>query len=362
MSKDKKSRKLLTSPLAWFIIALALGIAGAFLHFANSEGLMVLGGFMIAYSGLILLLYTPLAFAFVIGKIGPHVVRDYFDTDEFLAVKADAKASIEDYNAMCDYVNAAKKEYYSRARMLCSEDQLANSTEIEQGDSDIACMKREIRCDKNDYMRAKESCFEFLFELLDIEDYREVLPELIAMSNAWFVANECNLYPLKKMLKVINEFYWRVPFRIRFFAHGMLDRKLGFCKFKNTQIETFKIVITCDSKHLKYEPLCIELDMEFLKSFISYSAKRLRKQGRDIKPIFLVTDKMMKDILKRDNNSCLLCGASKEKDETLFLELEYIEPDNPDAHASSDRIRTVCWKCKRDGVKGDFAENTAREL
>ena len=100
--------------------------------------------------------------------------------------------------------------------------------------------------------------------------------------------------------------------------------------------------------------------MEFLKSFISYSAKRLRKQGRDIKPIFLVTDKMMKDILKRDNNSCLLCGASKEKDETLFLELEYIVPDNPDAPASSDRIRTVCWKCKRDGVKGDFTEDMTR--
>ena len=53
-------------------------------------------------------------------------------------------------------------------------------------------------------------------------------------------------------------------------------------------------------------------------------------------------------------------NESKEKDETLFLELEYIEPDNPDAPANSDRIRTVCWKCKRDGVKGDFAEDMTR--
>ena len=360
ISMDEKGNGLLTSIFMWFVIAFMLIITGAFLHFNGSENLIIIGGFMIAYSSLILLSCLPLGVAIVINKIAPYVVRDYFETEDFLSVKADAKEKIDDYNAMCDYMEHLKQAYYERARVLRSDKQIANSTKIEQGDSNIACMKREIRCDEDDYLRAKASLFEFLFDMLDIEGNDEVLSELVAMYNAMFVATECKSQLLSKILRIVNEFYGRIPFRIKFFAGGMVDQKLGFCKYKGENIETFELVITCDHKRFESESLSIKFENEELKNFILYSAKKLRRQGKCMKPIFLMNEKMMQDILKRDNNSCLLCGESKEKDETLFLELEYVEPENSELTSNVDRIRTVCWKCKRDGANADFDEDRSR--
>lgn len=344
-----------------FIGSLLAVILGIVMCLELPSEYMAFGAIIILFAGQILLLWLLAVLRIVSFTISSLIAGDYFESYEFSAIKSEAAESVEECYAMHEYVTRAKKEYYSKARLLFAEGYLEKTLFIDQNDTDVEYTQREYRCSVEDYDKAEASAYEFLFELIGIEENNDALADLVDMSNALFIAKECSVYPFKKMISILQKFSKKLPLRIRFFARGLLGVNLGFKDPLITDVEAFKLVIKSESKQFNNRSLTVVFDTETLKEFIAYAAKRLRSQGNDLKPIFLLTEKLAKDVLERDDNTCLVCGASKANDSTLFLEPEYIESEDSGASANSGRLRTVCWKCKWDGMSGNTTEATAQE-
>lgn len=78
----------------------------------------------------------------------------------------------------------------------------------------------------------------------------------------------------------------------------------------------------------------------FIKNKIEYknSAKGQRS---------LMTDKLRKSILERDNYTCKKCGNSTYNEPNLLLEVDHIIPISKGGKTIESNLQTLCWKCNR---------------
>ena len=60
-----------------------------------------------------------------------------------------------------------------------------------------------------------------------------------------------------------------------------------------------------------------------------------------------VTDKVRREIKKRDNYTCQICGASQLTDPNLKLEVDHIVPIDAGGKSDPSNLWTLCRKCNR---------------
>ena len=61
----------------------------------------------------------------------------------------------------------------------------------------------------------------------------------------------------------------------------------------------------------------------------------------------LMTSKLRKEILQRDNYTCKICGNSIKKEPNLLLEVDHIIPVSKGGKTTKENLQTLCWKCNR---------------
>lgn len=78
-----------------------------------------------------------------------------------------------------------------------------------------------------------------------------------------------------------------------------------------------------------------------------YLLKKDNTQANAKKERLLMTNKLRRKILERDNYTCQLCGISLENEPHLLLEVDHIIPISKGGKTVESNLQTLCWKCNR---------------
>ena len=61
----------------------------------------------------------------------------------------------------------------------------------------------------------------------------------------------------------------------------------------------------------------------------------------------LMTSKLRRKIIERDNHTCQICGNSTYEEPNLLLEIDHIIPVSKGGHTEETNLQTLCWRCNR---------------
>ena len=60
-----------------------------------------------------------------------------------------------------------------------------------------------------------------------------------------------------------------------------------------------------------------------------------------------MTKELRELVLRRDDYTCQLCGASRYDEPNLLLEVDHIVPVSRGGKTVLDNLQTLCWRCNR---------------
>lgn len=89
------------------------------------------------------------------------------------------------------------------------------------------------------------------------------------------------------------------------------------------------------------------LEYEAIARMAEYILSRVETRETSRGQRALMTQKLRKDILERDNYTCQKCGNSIYNEENLLLEVDHIIPVSKGGKTVPENLQTLCWKCNR---------------
>lgn len=89
------------------------------------------------------------------------------------------------------------------------------------------------------------------------------------------------------------------------------------------------------------------LDNIGVGKIIHYMQDKVTGKEFNKKQRSLMTDKLRKEILERDNYTCKKCGNSTYDEKNLLLEVDHIIPVSKGGKTVPENLQTLCWKCNR---------------
>ena len=87
--------------------------------------------------------------------------------------------------------------------------------------------------------------------------------------------------------------------------------------------------------------LIIKVQKGLLPESLLYQRYRKKPKSRSI-PL-----KKSSSVLKRDNYTCVKCGASPQKDKTVTLEVDHIIPVSKGGLSKLGNLQTLCFECNQ---------------
>ena len=139
-----------------------------------------------------------------------------------------------------------------------------------------------------------------------------------------------------------------IPVLIRTLSKKKLDQKLGF---EDIDLSTayfpryiFKYVSSGGNASTQCE---IVMDIDNLNRFVKYLAEKVKFKKSAEGQRALMTSSLRKKIIKRDDCTCKMCGASTKTEPNLLLEVDHIIPISKGGLTTEENLQTLCWKCNR---------------
>lgn len=91
----------------------------------------------------------------------------------------------------------------------------------------------------------------------------------------------------------------------------------------------------------------LKVIIPFNHSLKSYIIQKIKYKNSAKGQRNLMTDKLRKKILERDNYTCQNCGNSTYNEPNLLLEVDHIIPVSKGGKTIENNLQTLCWKCNR---------------
>ena len=285
---------------------------------------------------------------FIIWEIYKYI---YYKSEQFNNLKTDLNDYILNCNDLNEHIEELKRTYsdikksnYGKAKL--NDNSRYNYKRTEQ----LKAIKSEYiyECSSTVCKNAEQQPFKYLCKYFNVKADEESLESFENVLNNFSAAEEGKKLLNNKLEDIKESIKNDIPFLIRTFNMKKFMKKLGFREIDFSTLYfptyTFRYVSPGGNKSTSCN---IELDIENLNDFVEYLSGIVKFKKSAAGQRALMTSKLRKKLMKRDNYTCQKCGISTKDEEHLLLEIDHIIPISKGGMSTEENLQTLCWKCNR---------------
>lgn len=299
---------------------------------------------------LIILFLIVLIFILFLPVLWIVIEYFYFQSESFLSVKQE----IQDYVKECNELNMHIEKLKNTP---LGSNQLDYGTSF-FSDNSVHNYKRPklknmqyapyiYNCSRIVCDNARKQPFKYICKYFNVRLTEESLSKWENVLNNYNSVEEGKIFLRNKRNEIVKSIEEKIPFCFRL-SENKLYKKLGFyyIDFKTTYFPTyvFNYVSSGGYASTKCE---IVLNINNLNRFVVYLSEVVKYKKSIQGQRALMTTKLRREILQRDNYTCQICGNSSQKERNLLLEVDHIIPLSRGGVTTLNNLQTLCWKCNR---------------
>lgn len=287
-------------------------------------------------------------------------MKKYFESDEFKNHKLELENTVKDYNEIANYVREIPNANVFKPK----EDKLENSNlatyentskhNYQRNRNEITHSNTTYNCSLQIVRKASKEPIKYLCKYFDIKakqsnvnQLQEIDDNISRMENTITNLNS-RRYDLENRLNPPK-------FILKYYKKELMDQigiDIPRITLKYAQY-TFEYVSAGGNSSQKTK---ITFDSRTVHEVSKYLVNRIKYSETAAAQRALMTKKLRKDIIKRDDSTCQNCGASTREQSLLLLEVDHIIPVSKGGTSTEDNLQTLCWKCNRSKSNKLIAE------
>lgn len=315
--------------------------------------------FWILYIFLLFVLsgFTSVAGVFIwfLALIGilciPISASIYFHGKKFNAIKNSIKDYITDSNELNAHIEDLRSSYVDIKRIDYGEATYSNAGKNNYKRKGIANAKyapNVYDCSRQVCDSARKQPFKYICKYFNIAENEKSLEQFEEILNNFAAAEEGKELSRRKRIEILDSIKNDVPNLVRKYYPDKLERELGFKEFQFDElffpVFSFRYISSGGNSGTQFD---VTMDMQMLERFVNYLSERVKFKSSAEGQRRLMTPKLRRFIIDRDNNTCKLCCNSTYNEPNLLLEVDHIIPVAKGGLTTEENLQTLCWKCNR---------------
>lgn len=294
----------------------------------------------------------PLIVLFALAALAFNIYASvYFRSEKFSSIKRRVTQYITDCNALNAHIEKLRASYVSVKKTDYGEVTYSNVGKHKYKRKGIANAKYSptvCDCSRAVCDNARKQPFKYICKYFNIKEDEASLEQFEEILNHFAAAEEGKELSRRKREEILDSIANDVPWIIRKLFAKRLDRELGFEDFAFDElffpVFSFRYVSPGGNSGVQFD---VTMDIEMLERFINYLSERVKFKKSAAGQRRLMTPKLRRFIIERDNNTCQLCGNSTFQEPNLLLEVDHIVPVAKGGMTEESNLQTLCWKCNR---------------
>lgn len=300
---------------------------------------------------LILYIFPPIGvILFLIGGIKIYS-NIYFKSESFLSIKDNLNNYVVECNELNDHIEQLRS---ISANIIHTDYGEAIYNNVGQYNykrtklSDAKYTPYVYDCSSSICNSARQQPFKYICKYFNINEDEESLNKFENMLNSFCAAEEGKNLMQDKLNNLDIELNKSIPWIIRIFSKKQLMENLNIKPFEINEIFyptfSFRYISPGGKSGSQFDIL---MDIPMLERFIIYLSEKVNNKKEKQYQRKLMTPKLRKYIIQRDNFTCCKCGNSIYKEPNLLLEVDHIIPVSKGGLTEENNLQTLCWKCNR---------------
>lgn len=294
----------------------------------------------------------PLFLALAILAIVTFVYASaYFKGEKFNSIKDSISTYIADCNELNAHIEELRASYVRVNKTDYGEATYSNvgrSNYKRKGIANAKYAPTIYDCSRTVCDNARKQPFKYICKYFNIEENEASLEQFEEILNNFAAAEEGKELSRHKRQEILDSIANNIPWIIKKFFSKRLNRELGFDEFQFDElffpVFSFRYISSGGNSGTQFD---VTMDMDMLERFISYLSERVNFKKSAEGQRRLMTPKLRRFIIDRDNNTCKQCGNSTLNEPNLLLEVDHIIPVAKGGLTTEENLQTLCWKCNR---------------
>lgn len=275
----------------------------------------------------------------------------YFKSKKFQDIKQNVNQYVEDCNELNNHIEELRNTYITMKKTDYGEAKYQNISRYKYKKRGIANAKYTpyiYDCSRSVCDNARKKPFKYICKYFNIKSNEDTLEEFEEVLNNFMSAEEGKFLLENKKNDLLKSISKDIPGVIKFLFPVTLEKALGFNEYKLNElyfpIFSFRYISAGGNSGTQFD---IVMDIEMLGRFINYLLESIKFKKTVEGQRKLMTPKLRKYIIERDNHTCKYCGNSTKKEPNLLLEVDHIIPLAKGGTTVEENLQTLCWKCNR---------------
>lgn len=275
----------------------------------------------------------------------------YFKGEKFNEIKDSIGAYITDCNELNAHIEDLRASYVSIKKTDYGEATYSNvgrSNYKRKGIANAKYAPTIYDCSRTVCDNARKQPFKYICKYFNIKEDEASLEQFEEILNNFAAAEEGKELSRRKREEILDSIANDIPWIIRKLFSKRLDRELGFDEFQFDElffpVFSFRYISSGGNSGTQFD---VTMDMDMLERFINYLSERVKFKKSAEGQRRLMTPKLRRFIIDRDNSTCKQCGNSTDNEPNLLLEVDHIIPVAKGGMTTEGNLQTLCWKCNR---------------
>lgn len=275
----------------------------------------------------------------------------YYRGEEFAKIKEEAKKYVDECNELNRYIESLKNEDYINNDIDYGHSNFVDKSKYNYKRPEHKKIKfapHIYNCSRTVCDSSRKKPLAYLCKYFNIKFEEEYLIKIETMLNNYETVEKGKELLVKKKREIVNTIRKKVPFVLLALGDKNLAKKLGFQKIdiKTVYFPKYIFRYVSPGGNASYENQ-IELNIDNLNKLIKFLSESIKFKNSVVGQRALLTSKLRKKILLRDQYKCKHCGISIEEEPHLLLEVDHIIPLSKGGVTSEENLQVLCWKCNR---------------
>jgi hypothetical protein len=309
----------------------------------------------------VIFLFSPmwwLALLAIVGYVAYRVTRfilmkKYFESEEFLAKKAEINAVVAEHNDVALYVAEIREtrpfelgasSTGAQAHLAQYENTSKNNYKRDRNSATYG-KKNVHNCSLQTVRNAKADPVTYLMKYFGIKANEEQLAEVENLGES-IARLEAAVSNLKEREAGITETLNPPKFIVKHYNDRFMQ-EIG--------VELSPITVPYSTYVFEYvsaggnsaQRTSITMDAALVDALVETLSAKVKFAKSAAGQRALMTSRLRNAIKERDEFTCQTCSVSTQMEEHLLLEVDHIIPVSKGGQSTETNLQTLCWRCNR---------------
>lgn len=275
----------------------------------------------------------------------------YFKSDKFTSIKNRVSTYVKDCNDLNNHIESLKNTYLGINQLDYGTAEYKDKSTWNYKRPELKKQKYEpniYNCSRNVCDNARKQPFKYICKYFDIDATEQTLSQFENVLNNFEAVEQGKILLKSEKNTILNSIKKDTNFLVRLISKNRLENELGFEEIDFTTSYFPEFIFKYISSGGNASMQCkVIMNIDNLNRFVNYLSEKVKFKKSSSGQRALMTSSLRKEIMKRDNYTCKICGISTYDEPHLLLEIDHIVPISKGGLTTKDNLQTLCWKCNR---------------